>query len=111
MNRSISIVFAALIAAGLTYGADAGAADSVAVRHIPVRYGDLNLSTPQGAAMLRDRIEHAAAQACGGSPIFATNYRMAPRFERAAFEECRSNARNQAYAELRARLAPMVAGR
>jgi len=102
MNRSTCIAFAALIAAGLSWGADAAALNSVRVNRVQVQYGDLDLSSLQGSKTLRARIESAAARACGGNPVFATHYREAPRFEQAAFNECRANAIHDAYAQLEA---------
>ena len=69
MKRSTSIVFAAMIAAGLSWGADAAPDNSILVRSVQVRYGDLNLNSAQDAAVLRTRVEHAAAMACGGSDV------------------------------------------
>lgn len=49
----------------LTCGAPSMAADGDNVRQVVVRYEDLNLSTPRGAATLYSRIAGAAKEVCG----------------------------------------------
>lgn len=100
MNRSTSIILS-LAAAALLCGANAARADdSVVVKTVVVHIGDLNMHTAQGAEILRRRIVSAASYACGGNPHFAVYYRDAPSFTVKAFEQCRDNAINKAYAGL-----------
>jgi UrcA family protein len=47
-------------------GAPSMANDRDEVRQVVVRYGDLNVSNPQGAAELYSRIATAAREVCGG---------------------------------------------
>ena len=69
MKKSTKIVIAALITVAAFAGAiaSANAADSVPTQ--AVSYGDLNLSSAQGAATLYKRIQAAARSVCpvGGS--------------------------------------------
>lgn len=53
----------AVIATG--FAAGVGAADDGTVRKVTVRYGDLDLSSRQGAAALYHRIGIAAEEVCG----------------------------------------------
>lgn len=36
---------------------------------VKVAYGDLNLSTEEGQALLQSRMEYAASEVCGGSEV------------------------------------------
>ncbi|HVZ98959.1 MAG TPA: UrcA family protein [Caulobacterales bacterium] len=59
---------------------------------VSVSYADLDVSTPTGARELAHRIDDAAARACGGSPGFDVDYRLAPAAVTDAFETCKSEA-------------------
>lgn len=61
-HRLLVICVCAAIAAGFAPGA--GAADDGTVRKVTVRYGDLDLSSPQGAVALYRRIGIAAEEVC-----------------------------------------------
>jgi len=93
MYRSMSFIGAALVAALALQGASA--APVSVTRQTEVRYGDLDLGSPAGRATLQARVEQAAAKVCGGNPVFHTNYRDAPSFVRADFEQCRAAAEAQ----------------
>ncbi len=101
MKRSAIIVLAALTATAYAPCAYARPAGTVVVRNVVVDYSDLNLATELGAATLHERIAQAAAQACGGNPIFFTNYRDAPAYESRIFEACRAKAMDGALSEVR----------
>lgn len=102
MHRSTGLFLTALAAAVLTQGASAADHNSaVIIGKSFVYYGDLNLATRQGAAALHQRISVAAAEACGGAPNYATNYRDAPGFFKAEFERCRTLAIRTAIADVR----------
>ena len=51
------------------FAAASPAADSPEVRSITVKYADLNLSTPEGAAALYGRIRGAARNVCAASGV------------------------------------------
>jgi UrcA family protein len=63
------------------YALSAGAADATEARSTTVKFGDLNVSSPEGAAALYARIRSAAKTVC--SPIEATDFPF-----RTAFEVC-----------------------
>ena len=63
---------------GVGFAAGAGAADDGTVRKVTVRYGDLNLSSPLGAAALYQRIGAAAEEVCG--PLEGRDLARAVRF-------------------------------
>lgn len=67
LHSSKNILFAAVAAVSFASVAQvAQAADVVNERPtLTVRYSDLNLDTPAGAAVLYQRIRHAAEQVCG----------------------------------------------
>lgn len=101
MIRRLSVVAAAFGAALVSQAAMAD--DTVIVMRVPVHYGDLNLTAPDGQSALQSRIVAAAGKACGGSPEFHSMYGTAPGFVRAEFEKCRTTAQAGAYSELNAR--------
>jgi UrcA family protein len=103
MKRSVVVALAGLAVATVAQGAYAKSADAVVVRNVVVRYGDLNLGAAQGEASLHERIVLAAAQACGGNPIFSSNYRDAPRYVTRTFEQCRAKAVSEALTEVYSR--------
>lgn len=67
MNTIIRHVITAAIASVLASGfaIPAGAAEDSSVRKITVKFADLNVSTPEGAAALYARIRTAALSVCG----------------------------------------------
>jgi UrcA family protein len=98
MNRSFRFVLAA--AAAVMTASVAASAQEYVSHHVDITYGDLDLSTASGQAVLQERIDSAAAMACGGSAPFVGNYRDAPQFYDKEFKRCRANAREQAVASL-----------
>jgi UrcA family protein len=44
---------------------------------VPVTYGDLDLSSHDGAAVMLGRLQHAAINACGASDFSVKDYRFA----------------------------------
>ncbi len=98
MNRSIRFVLAA--AAAMMTASVAASAQEYVTHHVDITYGDLDLSTSSGQAALQERIDSAAAMACGGSAAFVGNYRDAPQFYDKEFKRCRANARQQAVTSL-----------
>jgi UrcA family protein len=65
-NLITTAIFGALALMG---GASTMAASGDEVRQVVVRFGDLNLSNPQGAAALYRRISIAAAEVCGAFDV------------------------------------------
>jgi UrcA family protein len=70
MNTTTSTCLHALVTSAILGALAAGftgvsAAGDLTVRSITVKYGDLNLSNPQGAATLYSRIVRAANEVCG----------------------------------------------
>ena len=50
---------------------------------VGVRFGDLNLNQPADAAIMLDRLDQAAMEACGASPVSSLReYRLAIRGSR-----------------------------
>jgi len=102
MHRSMGLIFAAFTAAALVSGASAAGHDNaVSVGTANVYFGDLDLSTSQGAKVLNQRISVAATQACGGAPQFTTHYRDAPTFTKSEFNRCRTVAIHAAIDDVR----------
>jgi UrcA family protein len=64
-NHKHPIVMAGIAALCLATAAMAAQADAPAPQARTVRYADLNLNTPAGAAVLYKRIKNAAEQVCG----------------------------------------------
>jgi UrcA family protein len=66
MKTIIRHVITATIVATLTAGfaAPASSTEEAGVRKIIVKFGDLNVTTPEGASALYARIRTAAAQVC-----------------------------------------------
>lgn len=97
--RLAGLAFAAV----LLSASAASAADVVIVRHVPVSYRDLDLSTPAGVAVLHERISLAATEACGPDPRISTLFRDAPFFVKADYTKCRADAigRAEVQADLR----------
>jgi UrcA family protein len=69
MNSNIAkrcaLIGIATLAAGLAVNQASAAESDDAPRSVVVRYSDLNLSQPQDARTLYDRIQRAARVACG----------------------------------------------
>jgi len=68
LRRLMAVAIFGALASGFTAVA-AAAEDSADAPHVVVKYGDLNVSNPQGAAALYGRLQRAAESVC-------------PRFER-----------------------------
>jgi UrcA family protein len=66
MNSIIRhLITATLVATlGIAFAASAGASDESGLRKITVKFGDLDVSTSQGAASLYTRIRAAAIKVC-----------------------------------------------
>jgi UrcA family protein len=75
-------------------------------RSVSVSYDDLDLSRPDHARAMAERIDEAARSVCGGSPRFDPNYRSGRAAAVRRFETCRAAAVETALAELQA---PLVA--
>jgi UrcA family protein len=91
MHISIPIFTAAVILTALSFGAAHADTSSSPVKitgRSAVHYGDLNLTFPQDAKMMLERIEQAAKKACGGHPTFSS---YTGRLDD-TFEECRDEA-------------------
>ena len=65
-----------------------GATDHSVRRQMVIHFGDLNLTNPQDAQVLLERIEQAAKTACGGHPTFSSYTGHLD----ATFDECRGTA-------------------
>lgn len=62
------------------------------VGRVVVRYGDLDLAREADAAVLLERLNAAAYEACGGDPRWNSRYRIMPNAVRHSYLECRANA-------------------
>jgi UrcA family protein len=66
MNKSITNkLFQAVLTAGTLIVAVSTAAHAAQIPQVHVKYADLNVSSPAGAAVLYQRIRVAATQVCG----------------------------------------------
>ncbi len=66
MNKSTTTkLFQTLLAAGTLIVAVSTAARAAEIPQVHVKYADLNVSSPAGAAVLYQRIRIAATQVCG----------------------------------------------
>ncbi len=72
MNTMTTVTRLRTVIAATLFGAVAAGfaalpaiADNSDVPHMTVKFGDLNISNPQGAAVLYDRIRDAANSVCG----------------------------------------------
>lgn len=77
---------------------------------IAVSSAGLDLSSPPDAALMARRIDAAARQACGGSPRFWSEYRLARAWTVEQFNSCRAQAETDALAALDAPLVAAAAG-
>jgi UrcA family protein len=86
---SISFLIASAIVGTsvLTYAASSRAADRDEVRQIVVRFDDLNISSPRGAAALYRRIAAAASEVCSAFDLGARELGS-----RASVDDCVQNA-------------------
>jgi len=69
-----------------------------------VYYGDLNLTLPQDAKIMLERIEQAARKACGGHPTFNS---VTGRLD-STFRDCRDEAVARTVKQLGAQLVTRV---
>ncbi|HUO97849.1 MAG TPA: UrcA family protein [Rhizomicrobium sp.] len=98
MSRVLAVSFAVIVA--LAGAAHAENADGMIRHDVAGRYGDLDIASESGARMLLARIDHAAAQACGGSPYFYSIYSTAPALAKEVFVKCHDEAVGRAVASL-----------
>jgi UrcA family protein len=91
-NLYTAAIFGAL---ALTYGLPSMAGESADVRQIVVRYGDLNLTNPRGAATLYGRISAAAREVCDASEVVSRDPGA-----RASVDACVRKAIGEAVAEV-----------
>ncbi|MDE2182045.1 MAG: UrcA family protein [Alphaproteobacteria bacterium] len=85
MSRMFGLTTAVAVTLALAWPASA---DGTIRRDVQVQYGDLNINSEAGAGVLLDRLDHAARQACGGSPVFHPLYQQMPAAVTAEFAKC-----------------------
>jgi UrcA family protein len=102
MHTSIPTLTAAVILAALSFSAHADTASQPAkiTGTSAAYYGDLNLTLPQDAKTMLERIELAATKACGGHPTFSS---ITGRLD-STFQDCRNAAVARTVEQLGARL-------
>jgi UrcA family protein len=100
------LVLAALVA---VLPGMAQADEPIITRHVEVRIDDLNLSDEHDAALLLQRLETAARQACGGRP-FSHNMHPAETAMRQDYDKCRTAALNRVLAEMRSQILDKLHG-
>jgi UrcA family protein len=66
------------------------------VGRVVVSFGDLDLDREADAAVLLERLNAAAYEACGGDPRWNSKYRLMPNAVRHAYKECRGGGRARA---------------
>lgn len=96
MSKSMTIAALATMLAACAEGA---LADDGKQNQVHVRYGDLNLSTPEGVRALRRRIYWAAEVVCGRDEV------TLDFSARARFLNCVNTAANQALEKVQVALA------
>ncbi len=65
VRRLASLSSTVCLASATQLAAHASTADNVSTTSVRVRVSDLDLSTPDGVGVLKQRIRHAAVQVCG----------------------------------------------
>ena len=102
MHIPVPTLAAAIMLAALSFGAHADTSSQPVkiTGTSAVYYGDLNLTLPQDAKTMLERIEQAAAKACGGHPTFNS---ITGRPD-STFKDCRNEAVARAVKQLGARL-------
>jgi UrcA family protein len=88
----VSALLMGITAVGIAASARAGesAVQAVGVTRVVVRYGDLDLTSPEGARTLYARLGSAASKACGGEPG------TRDLLSRMSYQDCRSTALDHA---------------
>ena len=89
MLKIVGTAFAA--AALLAAAASADSANQIRT-DVAVAYSDLDLSSESGARALLARLDAAATEACGGSPVFYSSYDVSPSWAHKEFATCKLNA-------------------
>ena len=102
---TLTQALSALVLAASAISTPAAAASMEDPPNITVSYRDLDISHPQGAAVLLHRLEAAATKACGGRP----DVRVLE--EVATFDKCRSAALDRAVAQIDAPMLTAAASR
>ncbi len=89
MRVSTPTIALTLMLAAASFGAHADTSQPAKITgRSAVYYGDLNLTLPQDAKIMLERIEQAAKKSCGGHPTFSS---YTGRLDY-TFGECRSEA-------------------
>ena len=105
MHISVRTLAAAMLAA-LSFGAHADTSSLPAkiTGRSAVYYGDLTLSAERDAKIMLERIEQAAAKACGGHPTFSG---YTGRLD-STFRDCRNEAVARTVEQLGAQLVTRI---
>jgi UrcA family protein len=106
MHISVPTLAAAVMLAALSFGAHADkSSQPVKITGTSaVYYGDLNLTLPQDAKTMLERIELAATKACGGHPTFSS---ITGRLD-STFQDCRNEAVARTVEQLGAQLVTRI---
>ena len=105
MHASTPIAVAALLLAALSGARADTSSEAIKITgRSAVYYGDLNLSLPQDATIMLERIEQAAKKACGGHPTFSS---VTGRLDD-TFAECRNEAVARTVRQLGAHLVTRI---
>jgi UrcA family protein len=97
MFRLAGAAFAAVLATQAALAGDG----FVTVRSVQVAYGDLDLGSPSGRAVLQGRVDAAVRKVCGPNPVFHVDYHHAGQFLKADYTKCRAEATYEAVAALK----------
>ena len=93
MRKSIVTVLAALAFTGVTAPAAANVAAPAETVSVAVEYGDLDIATPDGAAVLDQRVDAAASKVCEKPDVRSVKLM-------AAWEECKATAKADAMEQI-----------
>jgi UrcA family protein len=106
MHISVPTLAAAVMLAALSFDAHADTSSQPVkiTGTSAVYYGDLNLTLPQDAKTMLERIELAATKACGGHPTFSST---TGRLD-STFQDCRNEAVARTVEQLGAQLVTRI---
>lgn len=88
-------IMLSLAAAAVLSGTAFAEPTVVTKRHTTVAYGDLNLDSEAGVAVLYERLRVASKEVCGATPGVGDN-----QFNIAAYDSCTSGAVSRAVSDL-----------
>lgn len=102
MNRISIAIGAGLIAAGAMFPASAQRSQANIVAHVRVPHHDLDLTSEAGARTMLERIDKAAAKACGGKPVAGMAMDEVAQAKKREYRRCKAAAMDKGISALAA---------